>query len=55
MAGQFQSAIDHLNEEGGANPLRLGITIEDSQSSPASGVSAFRKLTLGANGWRLRR
>ena len=41
-------AIQLINERGGIGGKQLSLVVEDSQTEPAVGVSAFRKLTNGA-------
>lgn len=42
----LQIALKHINEEGGVNGRRLELSVQDSQSAPASGVSAFNQILL---------
>ncbi len=39
-----QLAVDRINAAGGANGAKLQLVIEDDQSTPEGGVTAFRKL-----------
>jgi len=41
----LQLAVDQINAAGGANGAKLQLIVEDDQSTPDGGITAFKKLT----------